>query len=257
MTTIKNPSPTSSFLKTTFTRLSIGITLALILLIITLTVWAISGGVFPLMHSIFVQPSYERLTSQFELLGVEPTDTVFLGDSLTEYGAWEELFPNSNTRNRGIVGDTTTGVIARLDQVTAGQPAQIFLMIGTNDLFSGTSQADIIINIVYIVDAIHEASPQTEIFVQSLLPRQAIFQQDIESINAELETAIEGKATWVNLYPLFLNDAGIALEETLTNDELHLNGHGYMIWRDNINHLVKTNNDEVAHSANNQRSESQ
>jgi len=224
-------------------NIAIGMTIPIGIVILLIGILVGTGKASELMQSIFVQPSYERLVSQFELLGVQPDDTVFLGDSLTEYGAWQELFPESNIRNRGIVGDTTTGLIARLDQAIEGQPAQVFLMIGTNDLFNGASQEEIVNNIVTIVDEIHETSPQTDIFVQSILPRGSRYQEPIESLNATLETAITGKATWVNLYPLFLDEAGTSLNDSLTNDELHLLGEAYFIWRDSIAHLVNTNNE--------------
>ena len=65
--------------------------------------------------------------------------TLFLGDSLTEYGNWRELFPGLDIKNRGIAGDTTDGVLHRLDGITALSPDKIFLMIGINDLLMGRS----------------------------------------------------------------------------------------------------------------------
>ena len=190
------------------------------------------------MIGLFALPTHERWVSQFEVIRVKPGDTVFLGDSITEGGSWHELFPESNVRNRGIGGDVTMGVIARLDQITDGQPAQIFLLIGTNDLFGGVSQTDIVANIIRIIEEVHDASPQTDVFVQSILPRSESYQESIESLNSALETAIVGKATWVNLYPLFLDETGKSIDDSLSNDELHLLGQGYIVWRDAIAHLI-------------------
>jgi len=235
--TKKNRS-TWNIIKSIIVGLSLTVTGTLAILVITLAIMLMTGNFYPIIETLFVEQPYERWVSQFDLVGVQAEDTVFLGDSLTEYGAWNELFPESTVANRGIVGDTTTGVLARLDQVIEGQPSQIFLMIGTNDIFAGRSEEEIVGNIVTIVDRIQEASPETEIYVQSLLPREAVFQDAVESLNASLEIAIEGKATWVNLYPLFLGDDGASLADSLTNDELHLMGEGYIIWRDAIAHLV-------------------
>jgi len=55
----------------------------------------------------------------------------FLGNSITDYCDWYELFGKLNIKNREIGGD---GVIDRLDEVTSSKPKQIFLMIGINDL---------------------------------------------------------------------------------------------------------------------------
>ena len=80
--------------------------------------------------SLFIQPAHERWVSQFEELPIASGDTVFLGDSITEGGSWHELFPESSVRNRGIGGVTTSGILARIDQIRHGKPGQIFLMIG-------------------------------------------------------------------------------------------------------------------------------
>ena len=68
-------------------------------------------------------------------------------------------------------------------------------MIGTNDLGGGVSQTDIVANIIRIIEKVHNASPQTDMFVQSILPRGKSHQERIESLNSALETAITGKAT--------------------------------------------------------------
>ena len=43
---------------------------------------------------------YERSVSIFENVPIEVGDVVFLGDSITEGGAWEEFFEKTVTRNR-------------------------------------------------------------------------------------------------------------------------------------------------------------
>ena len=118
--------------------------------------------------SLFIQPAHERWVSQFEELPIASGGTVFLGDSITEGGSWHELSPESSVRNRGIGGVTTSGILARIDQIRHGQPGQIFLMIGTNDLGFGVSQADIVGNVRRIVDEIHDVSPHTEFYMQSV-----------------------------------------------------------------------------------------
>ena len=80
---------------------------------------------------------YAQRASRFESLPPVRRGTVFLGDSLTAGGEWAEMFGDPTLMNRGIPGETTRGVLARLDPITAGAPAKVFLMIGTNDLFRG------------------------------------------------------------------------------------------------------------------------
>ena len=62
---------------------------------------------------------------------------VFLGDSITQL--WGDdlggSFPGMKVANRGISGDTTRGVLIRLDEdVVRLHPSAVVLLIGTNDL---------------------------------------------------------------------------------------------------------------------------
>jgi len=190
------------------------------------------------LNEFFIVPNYERRVSQFELMPIGPDDIVFIGDSITRGGSWYELFPEHSVRNRGIGGDTSAGVIQRLHQVTEGEPSKVFLLIGTNDLTFGTEISQTVANIVHIVDSIHADSPHTTVWVQSVLPRGASFRSDIEIMNAAIRRAIEGKAEWIDLYPLFLDKRDGSIRDDLSNDELHLMGEGYLIWRDTISGFI-------------------
>ncbi|MBT4520876.1 MAG: hypothetical protein HOC23_12800 [Halieaceae bacterium] len=222
-------------------KFAIGASVFLNLVVLAVGIWAFTGGLVAFFISSFIEPAHERWVTQFEQLPVMPGDTVFLGDSITEGGSWHELFPDSEVRNRGIGGDVTTGVLARLDQITAGKPGQVFLLIGTNDLAFGRSEPDIVRNIVTILDRIETVSPGTKTYVQSVLPRDVEYRRRIESLNKAIAVAIEGKAIWIDLYPDFLSEDGSITDE-LANDELHLLGSGYLVWRNRIQSLVTTVN---------------
>jgi lysophospholipase L1-like esterase len=62
---------------------------------------------------------------------------VFLGNSITERAEWQELLADSRypVLNRGIGGDNSFGILARIDEVLRGRPRAIFLMDGINDQF--------------------------------------------------------------------------------------------------------------------------
>jgi lysophospholipase L1-like esterase len=218
-------------------RIAIGASLTLTALTVIGAAWLMTVGYLFLAQEIIIKPHYARAVTQFKALPVESGDTVFLGDSLTEFGMWTALFPDTPVRNRGIVGDDTAGVLARLDEVTAGRPAQVFLMIGTNDLTYGVPHRQIVANVERIVSAIKADSPRTEVFVQSLLPRAKSFRDRVESLNRALRSAVEGDATWIDLYPHFL-DADGSIADRFSNDELHLFGSGYLVWRDAIQRHV-------------------
>jgi hexosaminidase len=194
-------------------------------------------GKAQLIESFLTQQN-ERWVSQYYEYSVQPSDVVFLGDSITEGGNWDELFPGLSVRNRGISGDVTAGVLKRLHQVADGRPAKVFLLIGTNDLDRDVSDGDIVRNIVRVADDLHAVSPDTELFVQSILPRAREYRERIEQLNSRLRLAIRGKAEWIDLYPLFLDPEHGSIRNDLSNDELHLLGAGYLLWRDTLEEYV-------------------
>ena len=174
---------------------------------------------------------YLKRMELFAAAPLAPGDVVFLGDSLTEGAHWVELLPGLPVRDRGIAGDTTAGVLARLATITAARPAAVFLMIGTNDLGASPDPAPSLARQREIIARIRRESPSTLVFVQSLLPRAAVFRERIEGYNLALYGICrELGATWVDLYPAFLAPDG-ALRRELTYDGVHLAPAGYRLWR--------------------------
>lgn len=159
----------------------------------------------------------------------------FLGDSITDGCEWAELTGNIKCTNRGISSDTAWGIMKRIDEVTEGKPAKIFLMIGTNDLDRDKTVPEVREKIGEIIDIIKKQSPATEIYLQSILPVidytwGSRNNETIDNMNAELvKLAEQKKVTWVNLAPFFKDEEG-ALRKDLTEDGLHLNGRGYYLW---------------------------
>lgn len=183
---------------------------------------------------------YDQKVSLFRLLPDTKKEIIFLGNSITDIGEWAEIWQNPRVKNRGISGDNTFGVLARLDEVLSSKPVKIFLMIGINDIAKNTPDSIIISNIIRIVETIRHTSPTTEVILQSILPTNSTYTEfqrhqhkdnHIRFVNAALqEYSQRKKITFVDLYPYFLNTAG-RLSDTYTNDGLHINGAGYFLWR--------------------------
>jgi hypothetical protein len=211
------------------------VSLALNALVVAAAVWVLAGPGLRTFLRSFIEPAQARRISAFETFPIVPGDIVFLGDSITEGGAWDEMFVGRPVRNRGIGGDTSAGVLARTDAIARGKPAKVFLMIGTNDLFVGASPEEIAANVAAILARIARESAGTQLYLQSVLPRAASYRAELEMLNARLEAvAGEQNATWIDLYPTFLDPSTGAIRSTLSNDELHLLGPGYALWRQAI-----------------------
>ena len=171
---------------------------------------------------------------------------VFLGDSITAFEDWNVLFGVSYVFNAGFSGNTTDDVLARLDPVIAPKPSKIFLMIGINDLLRGKDVSYVEANYKVILDKIRGQSPNTTIYVQSMLPaNNDILKSDtldnrkIVALNGKLKSMADGKKIiFVDLYPSFCAPDD-KMNAAYTSDGLHLNSRGYAIWKDLVFQYVK------------------
>lgn len=186
---------------------------------------------------------YRQKVSLFRSLPTHNNSIIFLGNSITDGGEWAELFNNdARIINRGISGDITAGVLNRLDEVVQRRPAKVFLLIGTNDLARGISTDSILKNIYLIAGIIHQQSPHTKLYIQSLTPVNAYYgkfpshtgnSDKIKTINRSLADNAGHKDypyTYLNIHDLFTDQAGF-LDTGLTNDGLHLEGAAYQRWK--------------------------
>jgi hexosaminidase len=171
----------------------------------------------------------------FRKLPGEPGGIVFLGDSITDGCEWAELTGIPKCINRGISGDTSWGLLARLTEVTERKPAKLFLMIGTNDLARGKPVAEVRDKIIEVLDSIRRQTPATIVYLQSVLPTieglAPLYINDrINSLNAELKALAASRGVaWIDLATSFKDGSG-KLKTELTDDGLHLNGQGYVLW---------------------------
>ncbi len=183
---------------------------------------------------------YNQKVTLFNLLPDTKNEIIFLGNSITDIGEWAEIWNNRHVKNRGISGDNTFGILARLDEIIASKPNKVFIMIGINDIARNIPDVVIVSNYKKIIQQIMLGSPKTTIIVQSILPTNNSFTEFknhqnkdhfIQIVNAAMMNYCrQNKFSFVNLYPEFLDSNG-RLSTEFTNDGLHLNGFGYMKWK--------------------------
>jgi lysophospholipase L1-like esterase len=195
----------------------------------------------PAWDSVYQSTYYEQKLSLFRLLPDTKKEIIFLGNSITDIGEWTEIWNNKRVKNRGISGDNTFGVLARMDEVLSAKPSKIFIMIGINDIARNIPDSVIFRNYQKIVSRIEQESPNTHIIIQSILPTNNDFtsfsrhqnkDEHIQWLNKRLMAyCSERKIRFVNLYPEFLDDSK-KLHKQYTNDGLHINGNGYIKWKE-------------------------
>ncbi len=193
---------------------------------------------------------YEQKRSIYKILPRENNEIIFLGNSITDYGEWPEFFQNSKIKNRGISGDITLGILARLNDILVAQPSKIFLLIGINDISKNNPDSIILYNYQMIIEEILEKSPTTQLYIQSILPINNDFkkyprlqnkEKHILFLNKKLkELCQEKNLTYIDLFSAFCNDKG-QLKPEFTNDGLHLTGEGYKMWIEILKPYVNEN----------------
>lgn len=164
---------------------------------------------------------------------------LFLGDSITEGAPLYTMFPGLNIRNQGISWDTSEGVLARLNQVTRHEPERIFLLIGTNDTNYTNDPSRIAGNIETIATRLRDQLPGTQLYVVSILPRNAPNNDIIPAVNDQVKAAADGSGfVFLDLASAMRAPDGEMIA-TLSHDNLHLNIHGYAVWEEVLRACVR------------------
>ena len=202
-------------------------------------------------HDDWGKNNYYKLLSQFNSSPLNNRDIIFLGNSITAEGKdWSSRLDNSIIRNRGIGGDTTDGVIARLGEIIDSNPTAVFLLIGINDLYNNTIEKPsvnyIANNIINIAKKIKSNSSNTKVYIQTLLPISKkksynyydLYNQSIKRINKIIiENQQKGLYSVIDLHSLFVDNKG-QLRSDLTYDGLHLNEQGYLVWSNFVKPII-------------------
>ena len=117
--------------------------------------------------------NYRILNKEYAL----KNQTVLLGDSITDFFNWYELFYDFSkisgqaVYNRGISGDTTDRLLERLDEnVLNIEPKNVVLLIGTNDIGRGLPLSMSVENVSKIIENTKKVCPDINFILQAVYP---------------------------------------------------------------------------------------
>ena len=177
-------------------------------------------------------PSHSRIAKGSKVIA--------LGDSLTfGYGATPETaYPTIladktgwNIINEGINGDTSQGVLNRLDGIIEKNPALILLGIGGNDVLQKVAPTTTHANISNIVDKIKSANIALVLIAEPYLSTSALF-------GSASDNPIYANIAKEKEVPLFAKGDGgwstILSDKSLKSDQIHANAQGYAKFADNL-----------------------
>ena len=185
----------------------------------------------------FRQKWLERRTAWAQRVTPDQGAVVFFGDSITE-GWGDDLkgsFPGLRVANRGISGDTTRGLLIRLQEdVLALHPAGIVILAGTNDLEEQAELATSATNLKLMLAAIKAHNPKLPVVLCEVFPSAAAKKRPAESIqkiNTLYAEAVKGnpQVTLLDTWTLFADATGDATGAEFP-DLLHPIASGYARW---------------------------
>jgi lysophospholipase L1-like esterase len=189
----------------------------------------------------YIPEHYKERMEVFRGEAMSRGGIVLLGNSITEFGDWRQLFGDSGAVNRGIAGDNTFGMLQRLGDVIARRPRKLFVEAGINDIGQGVPVGMIAGNIASIVQYVRAKSPGTKVYVVSVLPTNDRAKHEYPEIGGkndvvrELDGRLRGQAgsygyVYIDLASQVTDGSGNLDERYAKEDGLHLNEAGYGVF---------------------------
>ena len=186
-------------------------------------------------------------------------DILFLGDSITDLWnveadpqgnpggkrVFNKYFGDMKVANFGISGDTTQGVLWRLQngEGKAHKPKAVMLMLGTNNT-GGSSGAEIAEGIGAVVLELRNDFPDAKIMLLAIFPRGSSAsdsnRRKCEEANKIIAKLHDGKHVFfTDINSKFLNEKG-GLIGFRPSDNLHPVEEGYEIWASAVTPTLKS-----------------
>lgn len=183
-------------------------------------------------HTSFTREYYPQRIQEFMMDSIFQNSIVMLGNSLTEQGEdWSDKLGQENVSNRGISGDNTDGLSARLGEIICSEPRIVFVMIGTNDLWTPYTEIEVASSIDEIGNYLSSELPDANIYVQTIMPLESghSMSERLIGINTALKSKEDVSYILIDTFAEMANNEGF-LESQYTTDGVHLTSLGYEKW---------------------------
>jgi lysophospholipase L1-like esterase len=191
----------------------------------------------------------EKHQANVEVAKAGDIDVLFMGDSITDWWrsetgnfagkpVFDKYFGNMKVANFGIAGDTTQGVLYRL-QNGEGQgftPRAIMLMIGTNNTRTHRA-AEIAEGIGAVVLELQKDFPEAKILLLGIFPRSTPddpLRAQIAQVNSIISRLDDNQRVFYkDIGEIFLSADG-TIAPDIMSDGLHPTTRGYELWAEAI-----------------------
>lgn len=154
--------------------------------------------------------------------------------------------------HRGFGGSTFDEVLYYVDTlILQNQPRAVLIYEGDNDIAFGVSPQVVADCFQAIVDQVHAVQPDVRFYVMSIKPslaREKIWTR-MQEANQLLESICESNPllTYIDSSSGMLNPDGSIRPDIFVGDKLHMNEHGYAVWKKSV--VPVLNEHELVHES--------
>ncbi len=205
------------------------------------------GSKYSTMHG-----KLDGVKAQVAAFQAKSCDVMFIGDSITAgwLGAgkkvWDQFYGKRNAMDFGVGGDTTQNVLWRMENLDISKqtPKVAVIMIGTNNIKN--TPEEIAAGVKAVVTETEQMFPSAKIILLSITPNQRAGEK-MTAADAIIKGLDDQKTVfYLDLVPLMPPIVTTKPDgKTDTNwkgmkpDHLHPDEHGYQIWADAMEPLLK------------------
>lgn len=162
---------------------------------------------------------------------------LMLGDSLVDWGDWDKFLPEIKAINRGMAGEITEGLAARLiDELSEYASADaVLIQSGTNNVLLGYAHFPAIFSTM--IPTIRNFMEHAPIIINSLMPMPIVPKEKLAELNGQLaEVASQNENCYfLDITKPFIERCLPITHPGFLNDQVHLSTRGYQVWADEIN----------------------
>ena len=173
---------------------------------------------------------------------------LFVGSSsFTKWTDVQDYFPGITIINRGFGGSSLPDVIRYAkDIIYPYHPDQVVIYCGENDLADNDAITPqiVIARVRQLFLMIRKKLPSANIAYISIKPSPSriklVSKEKIANKAIKLFLAKQKNASFIDVFPLMLNEDKKPISSIFLSDSLHMNANGYAIWKKAIDpYLIK------------------
>jgi hypothetical protein len=213
-------------------------------IVLALVLIAATGEAKENCHPEVFQAEVDNLVADDAKNPTEPGGVVFVGSSSIRLWDLKKSFPGMPYLNRGFGGSEVCHSTHFFDVLVAKhKPRLVFFYAGDNDIAGGKSSEQVHKDFLSFAEQFSQKLPEAKLVYISIKPSIARWNLADKMREANkliaAECAKNDNFTFVDVWPVMLDEKGEPRKDIFMEDGLHMNEKGYAEWMRLIEPLLK------------------